>query len=187
AVAREVYALLNSEQRWTESKGQRGTRVVQAKGAAVDSAARLSQMLLAPVAAQLGKKRLLIVSDGALQFIPFSALPIPAASDKKDTYQPLIVKHEIVTLPSASTLSVLRREVKDRQPTARTLAVLADPVFESTDGRIKSPASKATAPANTNLTERKKKREIPFALEKSARESGLRENGFALPRLPGTR
>jgi tetratricopeptide (TPR) repeat protein len=40
-------------------------------------AMKLSQMLLAPVANQLGQKRLLIVSDGALQSIPFAALPIP--------------------------------------------------------------------------------------------------------------
>nr|MDQ3818724.1 CHAT domain-containing protein [Acidobacteriota bacterium] len=134
---------------------------------------------------QLGKKRLLIASDGALQYIPFSALPIPTASEKKDTYQPLIVGHEIVTLPSASTLAVLRREVQNRQPAAKTLAVLADPVFESTDGRIKSLALKA--PAVANFTDAGKSREIPFLLEKSAHESGLRESEFTLPRLPGTR
>ncbi len=37
----------------------------------------LSQMLLAPVAEQLGQKRLLIVGDGVLQSLPFAALPIP--------------------------------------------------------------------------------------------------------------
>ena len=37
----------------------------------------LSQMLLAPVANQLGNKRLLIVGDGVLQYVPFAALPIP--------------------------------------------------------------------------------------------------------------
>nr|WP_315889667.1 tetratricopeptide repeat protein [Allocoleopsis franciscana] len=39
----------------------------------------LSQMLLAPVANQLGNKRLLIVGDGALQSVPFAALPIPTS------------------------------------------------------------------------------------------------------------
>jgi hypothetical protein len=38
---------------------------------------KLSQMLLAPVASQMGHKRLLVVSDGILQTIPFAALPIP--------------------------------------------------------------------------------------------------------------
>jgi tetratricopeptide (TPR) repeat protein len=40
----------------------------------------LSQMLLEPVAEQLGQKRLLIVGDGALQSLPFAALPIPENS-----------------------------------------------------------------------------------------------------------
>ena len=39
----------------------------------------LSQMLLAPVANQLGNKRLLVVGDGALQSVPFAALPIPTS------------------------------------------------------------------------------------------------------------
>jgi CHAT domain-containing protein len=43
----------------------------------LESGMKLSQMLLSPVANQLSNKRLLIVSDGALQSIPFAALPIP--------------------------------------------------------------------------------------------------------------
>lgn len=194
AAARAVYALFSSEQRWAESRGQRGTEIVGANGPASDAAARLSRMLLAPVASQLGRKRLLVVGDGALQFIPFGALPAPAASgdkaasdDKKDSYQPLIVEHEVVSLPSASALAVLRREAKNRQPAARTLAVLADPVFESTDVRIKSPASKAVAVTDAKLADAGEKRGMPSALAESARESGLRVNGLTLPRLPGTR
>jgi hypothetical protein len=34
-------------------------------------------MLLGPIASQLRGKRLLIVADGALQYIPFGALPVP--------------------------------------------------------------------------------------------------------------
>jgi hypothetical protein len=34
--------------------------------------AELSRMLLGPVASQLGKKRLVIVADGALQYIPLA-------------------------------------------------------------------------------------------------------------------
>src|SRR5262249_2011434 len=40
------------------------------------AAAELSRMLLEPVADQLEKKRLLIVADGALQYIPFAALSV---------------------------------------------------------------------------------------------------------------
>src|SRR6185436_9765273 len=37
----------------------------------------LSRLILAPVAAELSNQRLLIVADGALQYIPFGALPSP--------------------------------------------------------------------------------------------------------------
>ena len=50
---------------------------------------------------------------------------------------PLVVEHEIVSLPSASTLGVLRRETAGRKLASKTLAVLADPVFERDDERLK--------------------------------------------------
>jgi len=48
------------------------------------------------------------------------------------------VEHEIVHLPSASALAVLRRELAGRQPAEKAVAVLADPVFSADDGRVKS-------------------------------------------------
>ena len=131
-------------------------------------AASLSRMLLGPVAAQLGKKRLLIVADGMLHYIPFGALPAPETSGQGDirrarqgggatgkqanprpvalsprlsvAHTPMIVDHEIVHLPSASTLAALRRELAGRKPAARLLAVLADPVFSINDERVKPAA-----------------------------------------------
>jgi CHAT domain-containing protein len=98
-------------------------------------------MLLGPVADQLGTKRLLIVAEGALQYLPFGALPAPAKGDAEtrgrgDAAIPLIVEHEIVSLPSASALAVLRREIQDRKAAGKTVAVLADPVFEADDPRV---------------------------------------------------
>ncbi|WP_375494227.1 CHAT domain-containing protein, partial [uncultured Nostoc sp.] len=93
----------------------------------------LSQIILAPVAQELGKKRLAIASDGALQYVPFSALATPGSS----SYEPLLLNHEIITLPSASTVAILRREHKERKSSAsKTLVVLADPIFSSDDERL---------------------------------------------------
>ncbi|MEJ7616638.1 MAG: CHAT domain-containing protein, partial [Pyrinomonadaceae bacterium] len=103
-------------------------RIARAEAQLPEAAASLSRMVLSPVAAQLGTKRLLVVSDGALQYVPFAALPKPASSGDKDTaQQPLMVKHEIVSLPSASTLAVLRRELAGRQPAAGAVAVSQTP------------------------------------------------------------
>jgi CHAT domain-containing protein len=101
-------------------------------------------MLLAPVASKLNLewkgKRLVIVASGALDYLPFAALPVPlvpeAGAKAAEGYHPLIVDHEIVILPSASVLAAIRSESAGRRKAARTLAILADPVFEANDPRV---------------------------------------------------
>lgn len=91
----------------------------------------LSQILLAPIARKLQNQRLLIIPDGALRTISFAALTVPG-TDPKAEFVPLLVNHEIVYLPSASSLHVLREtELKNRTPAPKTLAVLANPVFNA--------------------------------------------------------
>jgi CHAT domain-containing protein/tetratricopeptide (TPR) repeat protein len=85
--------------------------------------AKLSRLLLDPVAPLLPGKRLLVVGDGILQSLPFAALPEPGAGE------PLVARHEVVVLPSVSVLGELRREVAGRPPAPKTLWVLADPDF----------------------------------------------------------
>jgi CHAT domain-containing protein/tetratricopeptide (TPR) repeat protein len=99
----------------------------------------LSSLVLAPVAGELAGKRLLIVADGALQFIPFGALPVPRESPgdgKNVDPSPLVADHEIVYLPSASVVSLLRRQTAGRSGPRKQLAVLADPVFRTDDPRV---------------------------------------------------
>lgn len=103
-------------------------------------------MLLGPVAGQLGRKRLVIVPDGALHYVPFGALPDPTALKVNgENSQPLVVEHEIVYLPSASTLAAQRRELAKRKPAAKTFAILADPVFTMDDDRFKEKSSQPAA------------------------------------------
>ncbi|HEX2489710.1 MAG TPA: CHAT domain-containing protein, partial [Blastocatellia bacterium] len=145
ATAKRVYELLSKAQ---GARGQ-GARpgdsgLKEYSGEYLAAAKSLSRTLLGPVAGQLGKKRLVIVADGMLHYIPFGALPDPNSLDKSDvSWQPLLVEHEIVNLPSASTIEVLRRELAGRKPAAKTLAVLADPVFSRDDERIRPGASLA--------------------------------------------
>jgi hypothetical protein len=92
-------------------------------------------MLLGPVAKRMAGKRILVVADGALQYLPFAALPVPGRSGAP---VPMVVEHEIASLPSASVLAVLRRETRGREPPPGPLAVLADPVFEADDPRLRA-------------------------------------------------
>ncbi|PYS70332.1 MAG: hypothetical protein DMF69_13845, partial [Acidobacteria bacterium] len=159
----------------------------------------LSNMLLEPVAARLGTKRLLIVADGALQYLPFAVLPTPQtlpqtlpqalASAKRSASKPLIIDHEIVSLPSASVLAVLRRELAGRGPAARMVAVLADPVFEPDDARVKlsiaSTRSSSTTQKQLSPTNRSSAA-TSSQLKRALRSvSGVRgiDEGFNLRRL----
>jgi CHAT domain-containing protein/Tfp pilus assembly protein PilF len=131
AAARRAYKLLVTQD-------PQGKTELNQKQARWDLAAtRLSQMVLGPVAAQLHEKRLLIVADGALQYIPFEALPLisnPTAPGARRAL--LLVKHEIVYLPSASVLAMLREAEKAKKAPSKAVAVLADPVFDKEDVRI---------------------------------------------------
>jgi len=62
----------------------------------------------------------------------------------------LIVDHEIVSLPSASTIAVLRRELAGRKAAQKVFAALADPVFSDTDAdeRLKEAARAAQGGAS---------------------------------------
>jgi CHAT domain-containing protein len=126
-------------------------------------------MLLGPVAAALGRKRLIIVGDGALQYIPFGALPAPRTIGGT---HPLIVDHEIVTLPSASVLHVLRRELGDRSPAPKAVAVLADPVFSTDDPRFQRTRPRLPGQIGPESVSANQSRP-PSDVQRSAAESGV--------------
>ncbi len=98
--------------------------------------AALSEAVIEPLSPRLaGRRRLVVLADGALHYVPFAALPAPRG-DPADTVEPLLVRHEIVTLPSAAVLAYQRRALAGRPPAPRTVAVIADPVFGPDDERL---------------------------------------------------
>lgn len=131
--ARRAYERLTARLTATGDSRDRRLSIERADADYWQEAARLSEILLGPVARRMAGRRILVVADGALLYLPFAALPVPGRSGEP---VPLIVEHEIVSLPSASVLAVLRRETRDREPPAGTVAVLADPVFETDDPRL---------------------------------------------------
>ena len=119
------------------------------EGPTAQALAELSRMVVAPAAAALSARRLLVVADGALQYVPFAALPAPAPGTSAIDVgsPPLVLDHEVVHLPSASVLAVLRRERASRRSAPRSLAVIADPVFTPDDPRVPASAGAATRAA----------------------------------------
>ena len=74
--ARRVYELLTTQQQLqAASPAQQQKQIVQAEKDYQIEAAALSEILIGPVASQLGQKRLLIIAPEALQYLPFGALP----------------------------------------------------------------------------------------------------------------
>ncbi len=130
--ARRYYRLLTERSREIakEDAAHRRKRFDKADADAESEARELSRLILRPAEKLLGDRTLLIVADGALQYIPFAALPIST------TGKLLVSRHVIVNLPSASALAVLRRELDDRPRAARSLAIFADPVFQKDDDRF---------------------------------------------------
>jgi CHAT domain-containing protein/tetratricopeptide (TPR) repeat protein len=82
SVARRVTEALTARNREVkgESFAKKNLRVDGADRDLSEASAALSKMVLEPVASLLGQKRLVIVADGALQVVPFGALPVPANS-----------------------------------------------------------------------------------------------------------
>ena len=182
-----------------ETATARNERIAQADAQLSDTAKQLSDWLLVPAGAQLGNKRLLIVPDGALQYLPFAMLPVPdktgignknpqSAIRNPQSEVPLVVSHELVTLPSASTLAVMRRELAGRAPAPKQLAIFADPVFDGQDDRLKPKMAlkggKKADAASTPAAELIASARSIVHEEPESQTSGRR---MVIPRLPFTR
>lgn len=177
--AGRVYDLLTMRLRLTTDTRDRRQQIELADAEYGREASNLSEMLLGPVVRAITGKRILVVADAALQSLPFAALPVPRRAEQT----PLIAEHEVVNLPSASVLALLRRSGAGKRP-VRTVAVLADPVFESDDPRLRDAAaadrrdrSKAAAGSTANAG--------GAATLTASRSS--RNGGGTFPRLAATR
>lgn len=146
--SQQVYGLLTTRQpKSAETQSQYEERVAASDQLYASQVTALSQMLLGPVIAQLGKRRLIIVADGGLQYIPFETLPIDSLDKREETsasanqsfpehMTTLVTEHEVVYLQSASMLTALRREKRIPESPQEGIVVLADPVFAKDDPRV---------------------------------------------------
>ncbi|HKQ79522.1 MAG TPA: tetratricopeptide repeat protein [Blastocatellia bacterium] len=216
--ARRVYDLLTARSRGPkgETPSQRRARLAEAERRFPSAARQLSQMLLSPVAAELGKKRLVVVADGALQYLPFAMLPEPTTGRRGDgetgrgvsdrpvaqspgrpvAFTPLVVNHEVISMPSVSALAALRQEQDGRKPAPNNVALIADPVFAASDERVKIPdLGVSSQPSQKDETKGAPQTDTPDAsigntriIEHLAGNSGNTKAGMLfIPRLPFTR
>jgi CHAT domain-containing protein/tetratricopeptide (TPR) repeat protein len=76
------------------------------------------------------KSHLIVVPDGPLHYLPFAVLPDPVSDDG----DPLIARWDVTYLPSIGALIELRSRPSSD---AEGIAIVADPVFQPDDPRVR--------------------------------------------------
>jgi CHAT domain-containing protein/Tfp pilus assembly protein PilF len=132
--ARECYTLLTTRQGTVNEEYP--AKLVAADSLGFEERSKLGDMLLSPLAGQLENRRLLVVSEGALQYVPFDALLVPRTAGEKATTT-LLETNEVVVLPSVATLIAMRSTRNHSTSTNKLVAVIADPVFSAIDDRVR--------------------------------------------------
>ncbi len=121
---------------------ERGLGLLQGPSENVEAFAAASkalyQAVVAPAASLISDKRVLVVADGSLNYVPFEALVKTATGANYASLDYLIKSNEIVYAPSASVVSAIR-EQRGNGPIGRdgSILIIADPIFNSDDPRLK--------------------------------------------------
>jgi CHAT domain-containing protein/tetratricopeptide (TPR) repeat protein len=155
-------------------------QVVHAYASAANT---LYNTAVAPAAQFVGASRLLVVADGALNFVPFEALVTRADGADYASLSYLVKTNEIVYAPSASVVAAVRaaRAASAAQAAnARGVLVLADPVFDAADSRA---SGKNFKPRD----ETAQRAALKSAIDDVANLKSPQSPRFTLVRLAGTR
>lgn len=163
--------------------GVSATPFAEDAAAFVAASSALYKGVVEPAASIIGEKRLLIVADGALNYVPFEALVKSPAGADYSSAPYLIKSNEIIYAPSASVIGAIRQQENNRS--GRRMLIVADPVFNSNDTR-----SRGATPSSTADT---RGLGIQSALndvagqDASAAPDSAKMQGLPLVRLAGTR
>jgi CHAT domain-containing protein/tetratricopeptide (TPR) repeat protein len=162
---------------------QRGLGLVEGPaenlGAFMNASNGLYLAAVAPAASPLGEKRLLVVADGALNYVPFEALIKTTDGADYASLSYLIKTNEIVYAPSASVVAAIRQQ--GNKVAGKNLLVVADPVFNTDDPRLKG---------NSAVQSGGEARGLGLGLESAINDvtdSPAPAGGLRLARLIGTR
>jgi len=133
-----------------------------------------------PAAAVIGEKRLLVVADGALNYVPFEALVKSTEGVDYASLNYLVKSNEIIYAPSASVVAAIRQQ--GNKTDSKNFLLVADPVFSADDPRAKGSTAGAANKAETRGIG------LDSAVEDVAGESAAANGkGLQLARLSGTR
>lgn len=160
---------------------QRGLGIVQGPSEDlapfVAASNALYKAVVEPAASVIAGKRVLVVADGALNYIPFEALVTNSEGADYASLNYLVKTNEIVYAPSASVIAAIR--LSTAGSAGKSLLLVADPVFSADDPRAKG----SGAPSTSGET-----RGLGLGLEAAVNDvTGSTAAGSKLARLSGTR
>src|SRR4029078_7111363 len=87
--------------------------------------------------------RLMVVADGALNYIPFEVLLKTADTGDFSSLGYLVKTNEIIYAPSASVVGAIKQQ--RTKNTSKAMLIIADPVFNSNDARAQKKTAAAPA------------------------------------------
>ena len=105
----------------------------------------LYKVILEPAAGMIGEKRLMVVADGALNYVPFEVLLKTADSGDFSSLGYLIKTNEVIYAPSASVVGAIKQQRTKND--SRAMLIIADPVFNSNDARAQKKTGAAASDA----------------------------------------
>jgi len=142
----------------------------------------LYKVVLEPAAGMIGEKRVMVVADGALNYIPFEVLLKTADGGDFSSLGYLVKTNEVIYAPSASVVGAVKQQ--RTKNASRAMLIIADPVFNSNDAR----AQKRTAATGTDAEVRGLGIQSAVTdVSGSAPAPNPQMEGLPLARLTGTR
>jgi CHAT domain-containing protein len=147
------------------------------------ASAGLYKTVIEPAASIIGEKRILVVADGALNYVPFEALVKTSESADYSSLPYLIKSNQIIYAPSASVIGAIRAQQNTNAD--RAILIVADPVFNSTDTRAHAAAS-SSASETRGLGVQSALSDVA-PQDAAATAATAKMQGLPLARLAGTR
>jgi CHAT domain-containing protein/tetratricopeptide (TPR) repeat protein len=137
----------------------------------------LYKVALAPAASMIGNRRLVIVADGALNFVPFEALVTTDRAGDYSSLDYLIKTNKVSYAPSASVTAAARDQ---KRAVGRNVLLVADPVFSANDPRLQAGSTASRSEVTRGLG-------LDSAVKDVTGQATQPGSPLILPRLAGTR